>query len=95
MVQGPLQTNKDIITAAQRISEAGCQLDKVEIDISILKRKNICVQVARGVREACPESETRRDLGAYLQRIALYCHQLDICSKVEGGQLIVALKIFI
>ena len=67
-------------------------LDKVEIDISILKRKNIRVQVARGVREACPESETRRDLGAYLQRIALYCHQLDICSKVEGGRKIVAEK---
>ena len=50
------------------------------------------MQVARGVREACPESETRRDLGAYLQRIALYCHQLDICSKVEGGRKIVAEK---
>jgi len=33
---------------------------------------------------------------AYLQRIALYCHQLNICSKVKaevqnlGGELIVS-----
>lgn len=44
----------------------------------------------------CPDSACKQDLLAYLQRIALYCHQLNICSKVKaevqnlGGELIVS-----
>lgn len=44
----------------------------------------------------CPESSTKKDLIAYLQRIALYCHQLNITSKVKAdvqnisGNLIVS-----
>lgn len=32
----------------------------------------------------CPDSATKTDLLAYLQRIALYCHQLNITSKVKA-----------
>ncbi|GLD63320.1 catenin alpha-2 isoform X1, partial [Lates japonicus] len=44
----------------------------------------------------CPDSACKQDLLAYLQRIALYCHQLNICSKVKaevqnlGGELVVS-----
>lgn len=44
----------------------------------------------------CPDSSSKKDLLAYLQRIALYCHQLNITSKVKadiqsvGGELIVS-----
>ena len=65
--EGPLKTNGDIIAAAQQISETGTQLDKL----------------ARQIADHCVESSTKKDLLAYLQRIALYCHQLDICSKVQ------------
>ena len=60
-----------VIDAARRISEAGTQLDKL----------------ARQIADQCPESSTKKDLIAYLQRIALYCHQLNITSKVcsDGG----------
>ena len=66
--EGPLRTNMDIITAAQRISETGTRLDKL----------------ARLIAERCPESGTKRDLLAYLERVALYCHQLNICSRVKA-----------
>ena len=66
--EGPLMTNMDVITAAQRISETGTRLDKL----------------ARLIAERCPESGTKRDLLAYLERVALYCHQLDICSRVKA-----------
>jgi len=48
----------------------------------------ICVQ--------CPDSATKKDLLAYLERISLYCHQLNITSKVKAdvqnisGELIVS-----
>ena len=44
----------------------------------------------------CPDSASKRDLIAYLERIALYCHQLNITSKVKAdvqnisGELIVS-----
>jgi len=44
----------------------------------------------------CPDSATKRDLVAYLERISLYCHQLNITSKVKAdvqnisGELIVS-----
>ena len=64
--KGRLQTTMAVIDAARRISEAGTQLDKL----------------ARQIADQCPESSTKKDLIAYLQRIALYCHQLNITSKV-------------
>ena len=69
-----------VINAAKRISEAGTKLDKL----------------ARAIADQCPESSTKKDLLAYLQRIALYCHQLNITSKVKAdvqnvsGELIVS-----
>jgi catenin alpha len=44
----------------------------------------------------CPDSATKKDLLAYLERISLYCHQLNITSKVKAdvqnisGELIVS-----
>jgi len=70
----------DVINAAKKISEAGTKLDKL----------------TRQIADQCPESSTKKDLLAYLQRIALYCHQLNITSKVKAdvqnisGELIVS-----
>ena len=70
----------DVINAAKKISEAGNKLDKLTKEIA----------------EQCPESSTKQDLLAYLQRIALYCHQIQITSKVKAdvqnisGELIVS-----
>jgi hypothetical protein len=53
-------------------------------------------KLARQIADQCPESSTKKDLLAYLQRIALYCHQLNITSKVKAdvqnisGELIVS-----
>lgn len=65
--KGPLQTTLAVIEAAKKISEAGTKLDKL----------------ARQIADQCPESSTKKDLLAYLQRIALYCHQLNITSRVS------------
>ena len=70
----------DVINAAKKISEAGTKLDKL----------------ARQIADQCPESRTKDDMLAYLDRIALYCHQLNITSKVKAdvqnisGELIVS-----
>ncbi|TRY67298.1 hypothetical protein TCAL_02266 [Tigriopus californicus] len=78
--RGPLQTTMAVIDAAKRISEAGTKLDKL----------------IRQILDMCPESSTKKDLIAYLHRIALYCHQLNITSKVKAdvqnvsGELIVS-----
>ena len=78
--KGRLQTTLAVIEAAKKISEAGTKLDKL----------------ARQIADQCPESSTKKDLLAYLQRIALYCHQLNITSKVKAdvqnvsGELIVS-----
>ncbi|KAK9877780.1 hypothetical protein WA026_019460 [Henosepilachna vigintioctopunctata] len=64
---------------AAKISEAGTKLDKL----------------TRQIAEQCPESSTKEDLIAYLQRIALYTHQMNT-SKVKAdvqnisGELIVS-----
>jgi catenin alpha len=67
--KGRLQTTLAVIEAAKKISEAGTKLDKL----------------ARQIADQCPESSTKKDLLAYLQRIALYCHQLNITSKVKSS----------
>ena len=78
--KGPLKTTMDVINAAKKISEHGTRLDKL----------------AGQIAELCPESTTKKDLLAYLQRIALYTHQLNITSKVKAdvqnisGNLIVS-----
>ena len=75
-----MKTTMDVINAAKKISEAGTKLDKL----------------ARACADECPESSTKKDLIAYLQRIALYSHQLNITSKVKAdvqnvsGELVVS-----
>uniref|UniRef100_A0A1I7UBZ3 Vinculin n=1 Tax=Caenorhabditis tropicalis TaxID=1561998 RepID=A0A1I7UBZ3_9PELO len=65
---GPLKTTMDVIKAAQEISLYGTKLDKL----------------ARQIADQSDDSQTKRDLQAYLQRIPLYCTQLNICSKVKA-----------
>ncbi|BFY98742.1 hypothetical protein BsWGS_01782 [Bradybaena similaris] len=78
--RGPLKNTMDVINAAKKISEAGTNLDKI----------------ATTIADQCPETHSKKDLEAYLQRIALYCHQLNITSKVKAdvqsasGELIVS-----
>merc|ERR1719402_1283341 len=78
--RGPIKTTMDVINRAKNISEAGTKLDKL----------------ARQIADQCPESSTKKDLLASLQSIALYCHQLNITSKVKAdvqnvsGELIVS-----
>lgn len=75
-----MKTTMDVINAAKKISEAGNKLDKL----------------TRKIAGQCPESSTKEDLLAYLERIALYCHQIQITSKVKAdvqnisGELIVS-----
>ncbi|XP_038071115.1 catenin alpha-2-like [Patiria miniata] len=66
--RGPLKTTMHVINAAKKIAEAGSKLDKL----------------ARTIADMCPDSSSKNDLIAYLQRIALYCHQLNITSKVKA-----------
>ncbi|KAF6731325.1 Catenin alpha-1 [Oryzias melastigma] len=78
--KGPLKNTSDVISAAKKIAEAGSTMDKL----------------GRAIADNCPDSSCKQDLLAYLQRIALYCHQLNICSKVKaevqnlGGELVVS-----
>ena len=65
--RGPLKTTMDIINAAKKISECGAKLDKL----------------ARNIADECPESQSKRDLDAYLKPIPLFCNQLNIASKVK------------
>ncbi|NWX13296.1 CTNA1 protein, partial [Aegotheles bennettii] len=80
--KGPLKNTSDVISAAKKIAEAGSRMDKL----------------GRTIADHCPDSACKQDLLAYLQRIALYCHQLNICSKVKaevqnlGGELVVSGK---
>uniref|UniRef100_A0A915LA29 Catenin alpha-2 n=1 Tax=Romanomermis culicivorax TaxID=13658 RepID=A0A915LA29_ROMCU len=78
--RGPLKTTMDVINAAKKISEAGTKLNAL----------------AKQIADESVESETKKDLLAYLQRITLYCQQLNITSKVKAdvqeveGELIVS-----
>lgn len=78
--RGPLKSTMDVINAAKKISEHGTNLTKL----------------ATTIADQCPDSQSKKDLTAYLQRITLYCHQLNITSKVKAdvqsvsGELIVS-----
>uniref|UniRef100_A0A0A9YR99 Catenin alpha n=2 Tax=Lygus hesperus TaxID=30085 RepID=A0A0A9YR99_LYGHE len=67
--EGPLETSMDVINAAKKISEAGTKFNKL----------------ATRIAEKCPESAMKKDMLAYMQQIPLYCHQLNITSKVKEG----------
>lgn len=66
--RGPYKKTSDVIRAAQEISDAGNKLNAL----------------ARQIGNECVESETKKDLFAYLQRIILYCQQLNITSRVKA-----------
>ena len=100
----------DVINAAKKISEAGSKLDKLcrqiadqvnNVQLQITKRSKCHLKVLFIISMVCclfqcPDSASKKDLLAYLQRIALYCHQLNITSKVKAdvqnisGELIVS-----
>ncbi|KAG7257456.1 hypothetical protein CRUP_026594 [Coryphaenoides rupestris] len=79
-----VQTEDDQLIAGQSARE------KCKLDAEVAKWDD------NGNDIICPDSACKQDLLAYLQRIALYCHQLNICSKVKaevqnlGGELIVS-----
>lgn len=77
--RGPLKTTMDIITAAKKISECGGKLDKL----------------ARDIAENCPESQSKRELDAYLKPIPLFCNQLNIASKVKANVIDVSGEPFV
>uniref|UniRef100_A0A0K0F2U3 Catenin alpha-2 (inferred by orthology to a human protein) n=1 Tax=Strongyloides venezuelensis TaxID=75913 RepID=A0A0K0F2U3_STRVS len=66
--RGPYKKTSDVIKAAQEISDAGNKLNAL----------------AKTIGNECVESETKKDLFAYLQRIILYCQQLNITSRVKA-----------
>ncbi|VDN04317.1 unnamed protein product [Thelazia callipaeda] len=78
--RGSLKTTMDVIKAAQEISDAGAKLNSL----------------AKQIGDESVESETKKDLFAYLQRITLYCQQLNITSRVKadvqqvGNELVVS-----
>lgn len=66
--RGKLKNTADVILEAKHIAEIGNRLDKIAKDIA----------------DQCPDSSVKSDLIAYLQRISLYCHQLNMCAKVKA-----------
>lgn len=58
----------DIIKASQELSDDGAKLN------ALLKK----------IGNECVESSTKNDLFAYLERITLVCHQLNVTSKVKS-----------
>ena len=97
--RGKLKTTADIIESAKRIRfQISPFLSKYFSKLQIFssdagKRLD---GLARQIAGRCPESATKSDLLAYLGRITLYCHQLNITSKVKAevsnvsGELIVS-----
>ncbi|KAL3101300.1 hypothetical protein niasHT_028056 [Heterodera trifolii] len=66
--RGPYKTTMDVIKAAQEISENGGKLN----------------ELARQIGNESVESNTKKDLCAYLERVTLFCHQLNVTSKVKA-----------
>ena len=96
--RGKLKTTADIIESAKRIRFQISPFQKYFSKLQIFssdagKRLD---GLARQIAGRCPESATKSDLLAYLGRITLYCHQLNITSKVKAevsnvsGELIVS-----
>ncbi|KAJ7385581.1 Catenin alpha-1 [Desmophyllum pertusum] len=77
---GPLKTTMDVIDAAKRIAKAGRKMNEKGSEIA----------------KKCPDSSSKNDLIAYVQRIALYSHQLTITARVKAdvqmisGELVVS-----
>ncbi len=71
--RGPLRSTMDVIKAAQEISDDGAKLNAL----------------ARQIGNESVESQTKKDLFAYLERITLFCHQLNVTSKVKADVQVV------
>ncbi|KAK2098157.1 Catenin alpha-1 [Saguinus oedipus] len=69
--KGPLRNTSDVISAAKKIAETGSRMEKF----------------GHTIADHCPNLACKQDLLAYVQRIALYCHQLNICCKVEAEKM--------
>lgn len=65
--RGPYRTTMDVIKAAQEISDKGDKL------------KNI----AHTIGNDSVESDTKKNLFAIFDKIILFCHQLNMTSKVS------------
>ncbi|KAE9549058.1 hypothetical protein FO519_007729 [Halicephalobus sp. NKZ332] len=66
--RGPLKRTKDVIDTAQQIATAGNRLNSLAMDIG----------------HDCVESDTKKDLFAYIGRISTLSHQLRITSRVKA-----------
>ena len=93
--RGKLKTTTDIIEAARNIrSELRNKFRNMILSCSEAGKK--LDMLARKIAEGCPSAATKSDLLAYLGRITLYCHQLNITSKVKAdvhnvsGELVVS-----
>lgn len=69
--RGPYRTTMDVIKAAQDISNKGNQLKAI----------------AHGIGSDSVESETKKALFAIFDKIILFCHQLNMTSRVSTGFL--------
>ena len=65
---GSLHTLKDLVVTAKDIARAG---------------EYLCV-LTRVIADQCPDTKSKNDLYAYVERIKLYCHQLKITSAVKA-----------
>ncbi|EHB07401.1 Catenin alpha-2 [Heterocephalus glaber] len=66
--KGPLKNTSDAISTAKKIVEAGSRMNKL----------------GRTIADLNPDLACKQDLLAYLQCIALYCHQLNTCSNIKA-----------
>jgi catenin alpha len=73
--KGPYKRISDVIAAAKKISEIGTKLEKLVKDLA----------------SQCPESPTKVELLSYLNKIPLFCNQLNIGSKVKENVIDVKL----
>ena len=65
---GPLHSTMDVIVTAKDIVRAAVILDGL----------------ARAIADSCPDDQSRKDILAYLDRIRLYSHQLNITANVKA-----------
>jgi len=71
--RGPYRTTMDVIKAAQEISDKG---DKLKV-------------IAHGIGSDSVESDTKKNLFAIFDKIILFCHQLNMTSKVKADVQII------
>ncbi|TSR63287.1 Catenin alpha-1 [Bagarius yarrelli] len=96
-------SGNDIIVLAKQMCMIMMEMTDFTRGKGPLKNTSDVISAAKKIAEAGSRMDKlgrtiadQQDLLAYLQRIALYCHQLNICSKVKaevqnlGGELVVS-----